>query len=200
MVTSLPPREEGGGASRSTDPAAGSSAATDVSLREFVMQSMRDLDRHLSNEIKRVEDALAAEVELRRARREDDMRAVDKAEESMTRRLDAMNELREQLNSQALTFVNVSEFKAEMDKLETLIERNRQDIDSTRGGLLPRETYETTVQQWSEWRAGVDRVLSLTAGERSGSRLTWGTMAGLLAAFATVIGLLVVAANWLAGS
>lgn len=41
--------EEGGGASRSTDPAAGSSAATDVSLREYFNEKINS-DRKLNNE------------------------------------------------------------------------------------------------------------------------------------------------------
>lgn len=41
--------EEGGGASRTTDPAAGSSAATDVSLREYFNEKIH-ADRKLNNE------------------------------------------------------------------------------------------------------------------------------------------------------
>jgi hypothetical protein len=41
--------DEGGGASRSTDPAAGSSAATDVSLREH-FEALRQCDRELARE------------------------------------------------------------------------------------------------------------------------------------------------------
>lgn len=41
--------EDGGGASRSTDPAAGSSAATDVSLREYLNEKIH-ADRKLNNE------------------------------------------------------------------------------------------------------------------------------------------------------
>lgn len=42
---------EGGGASRSTESAAGSSAATDVSLREFFNEKIASLDRHLTHEL-----------------------------------------------------------------------------------------------------------------------------------------------------
>ena len=42
-------REDGGGASRSTDPAAGSSAATDVSLREYLNEKI-EADRKLNRE------------------------------------------------------------------------------------------------------------------------------------------------------
>ncbi len=37
--------DDGGGASRSTDPAAGTSSATDVSLREYIVDKMEDRDR-----------------------------------------------------------------------------------------------------------------------------------------------------------
>lgn len=43
--------EIGGGASRSTDPAAGSSAATDVSLREYFGSLIHSLDRFVTAEI-----------------------------------------------------------------------------------------------------------------------------------------------------
>jgi hypothetical protein len=43
--------DTGGGASRSTDPAAGSSAATDVSLREHLESQLRSLDRFYQAEV-----------------------------------------------------------------------------------------------------------------------------------------------------
>jgi succinate dehydrogenase/fumarate reductase flavoprotein subunit len=188
--------EDGGGASRSTDPAAGSSAATDVSLREYLAQAIVQLDRHLSNEIKRIEQALAAEVELRRARRQDDLMAIEKAEESMNKRLDSMNELRAQLNQQATTFVSVGEFRAEMDKVEELITRNREDLESMRANHLRREVFDTTLQQWTEWRAGVDNALASARGQQEGSRLTLGNIVTLVTIGIAVIGVIVVLANY----
>lgn len=43
--------EEGGGASRTTDPAAGSSAATDVSLREYLMEAIDGRFRYLRSSV-----------------------------------------------------------------------------------------------------------------------------------------------------
>lgn len=76
--------EEGGGASLTTDPAAGSSAATDVSLREH-FSALRESDRELARE------RLARVFERADLMRGADKEAVDKA-------LDAARELAEKHN------------------------------------------------------------------------------------------------------
>lgn len=48
-------QEEGGGASRTTDPAAGTSAATDVSLREYLGQAINDSRRECRESIAHLE-------------------------------------------------------------------------------------------------------------------------------------------------
>jgi len=47
--------EEGGGASRTTDPAAGTSAATDVSLREYLTAAINDSRREFRDSIVHLE-------------------------------------------------------------------------------------------------------------------------------------------------
>jgi len=90
--------DHGGGASRSTDPAAGSSAATDVSLREYVMVSITHLDRHLSSELA----ALRRETE---AAQESAKEAVGIASEEAKERLASHNGLIDQMQALSGTFV-----------------------------------------------------------------------------------------------
>ena len=94
---------EGGGASRSTDPASGTSAATDVSLREYVAQSIAALDRHLTAEI----NSLRRETE---AANKNSDKAIEVA---------AHNGLIEQMQAQGGTFAtreNVDVLKDTMNQ------------------------------------------------------------------------------------
>jgi hypothetical protein len=86
----LSDHDKGGGASRTTDPASGTSAATDVSLREvegivtywlerYVTVQIKALDRHVTSEFRALRKLL-------KSQREDDGKAVKTA-------LDASKEL-----------------------------------------------------------------------------------------------------------
>jgi hypothetical protein len=101
--------DRGGGASRSTDPASGSSAATDVSLREHVTLLVNSLDRHLTSEI------AALRRETTQANRNSE-RAIEVAAEEAKERLAAHNGLIEQMRQQANAFASresLDDFKAE---------------------------------------------------------------------------------------
>ena len=87
-------KDEGGGASRSTDPAAGSSAATDVSLREYLGAQIANLDHHLTAEI----NSLRRETTLANANSE---KAISLAADEANERLKAHNGLIEQMRQQA---------------------------------------------------------------------------------------------------
>jgi hypothetical protein len=91
--------EQGGGASRSTDPAYGSSSGTDVSLREYINQSINSLDRHFTAEVQ----ALRRETESARLASD---RAIEVAAHEAAERLAAHNGLIEQMRQQANTFAS----------------------------------------------------------------------------------------------
>lgn len=75
-------------------------------------------------------------------------------------------------------------------------ERSQQDqIQLFRATLLPRETFETVVQQWSEWRAGVDQQLTARASESKGSARTIATIFAAVGFAGTLLGIIIVAAN-----
>lgn len=116
--------EEGGGASRSTDPAAGTSSATDVSLREFIEQRFRDLERRLDE------------------RRASDAQAVAIAKETADAALEAHNQLIRQMRGQATEaqrqLDKVTDTFATKDNLQTLellIDQRLKSIDGRLQGI-----------------------------------------------------------------
>jgi TolA-binding protein len=121
--------DAGGGASRSTDPAAGSSAATDVSLREFLTDKINSLDRYTRAEIE------ALRRETHQANTNSD-KAIEVAAHEAADRLTAHNGLIEQMRNQANTFSkqeSYEEFKDANDKRISRLERVQSMMI---GGLL----------------------------------------------------------------
>ena len=120
---------EGGGASRSTGHASGSSAATDVSLREFVNEKINALDRHIIAEIA----ALRRESETANANAQ---RAIEVAAQEAKERLIAHNGLIEQMRRQAEHFApreSMEDHKEVSDKRFGRIERFQASL---MGGLF----------------------------------------------------------------
>ena len=108
--------DEGGGASRSTDPAAGTSSATDVSLREYLGTRIDSLDRHVTAEL----SALRRETHAANLAAE---RAIAVAAEEAKERLAAHNGLIEQMRQQAQQF-------ASRESLENFKSERHQALDS----------------------------------------------------------------------
>lgn len=81
---------------------------------ESLRATLTEREKRVDAELRRLEQLFAAklqeELNLRLARRQDDLRAIEKAEQAMNKRLDSMNELREQLNDQARRFVSSEKF------------------------------------------------------------------------------------------
>ena len=149
--------EEGGGASKTTDPAAGTSSATDVSLREYLGARINHLERHFDEVLKHHEETLT------------DFR-VDVA-----RRFDGVNEFRDALS-------DLSRLMATKDNLGRV-----------------EEKFETRAAAQDQRLTALERRIDLREGEVQGSRLTYGNMAALIAVAATILGIIVVAANYLSG-
>jgi hypothetical protein len=111
--------EPGGGASRSTEPATGTSAATDVSLREFIEQRFVGLEERLDE------------------RRESDQAAVKIAKETADAALEAHNQLIRQMRGQATEaqrqldkLTDTYATKENLKTLETLIDQRLVSIDA----------------------------------------------------------------------
>ena len=177
---------EGGGASRTTDYAAGTSAATDVSLLDHVTLMVRQLEAQMDRRMlaieQQVRDALAAAEKVTVAERatveervrgvemlakvtqESAAEAVRKAEAATEKRFESVNEFRAQLADQTSAF-------------------------------LPREVFDTTVQQWSEWRQGVDKDRATLAGRSGGIGSSIGWIVAGAGFVATVLGIIAILAS-----
>ena len=162
---------EGGGASRSTDPAAGTSTATDVSLREFVAAQLATIIALIESLEKRSEMRFESMDKQVKAAFESSQRAIDKADEATEKRFEGVNEFRAALSDQATRFVTNDQLTALGSKLDAAIVRNREDIDK----LTTR--------------------INLREGEEAGSRLTYANMAVLLGVTGGVIGTIIVLVN-----
>jgi len=116
--------DEGGGASRSTDPAAGTSAATDVSLREFIDQRFIGLEKRLDE------------------RRAADQSAVLIAKQTADAALEAHNQLIHQMRGQATEsqrqldkLTDTYATKENLKQLEILIDQRLESIDTRLGSI-----------------------------------------------------------------
>jgi chromosome segregation ATPase len=116
--------EEGGGASRSTEPAVGTSSATDVSLREFIDQRFIALEDKLDE------------------RRESDREAVRVAKATADAALEAHNQLIRQMREQATEaqrqldkLTDTYATKENLKTLEQLIDQRLLSIDSRLGTI-----------------------------------------------------------------
>jgi hypothetical protein len=169
--------EEGGGASRSTDPAAGTSSGTDVSLREYLMAEIRSARYECKEGIKHLEESVA---QAEKNSKEN----VEKALASIDRRFDGVNEFRGALNDLGKTMAKKTDVENLADKVvaadealevrfESLYQRNRDDIDDLRKRQNIRE------------------------GQDQGSRLTKGALYAAVGIAVAIIGLLVVLANYI---
>ena len=158
--------ELGGGASRSTDPAAGTSTATDVSLREYLMAQINAAETRANIRFEAMKEQVDAAFAASQA-------AIDKADIATEKRFEGVNEFRAALSDQATRFVTQETLTALGDKLQAAIERNREDLDRLATRINTRE------------------------GAEAGSRLTYGSMAALVAVASAVVGTIVVLTNYL---
>lgn len=106
-------------------------------------------------------------------------RAIEKAEAATEKRFEAGNAFREEARAVR---------EAQQAALSKLVSE-----------LLPREVFDTTVEQWAGWRAGVDRDRARMVGQgeqRNESRLSHGALLGFGGFALAVLGTIVVLANF----
>jgi hypothetical protein len=117
--------EVGGGASRTTDPAAGTSSATDISLREY-FEALRHSDDKVDQWIYRYyeeRDRRYYEINIEREKalkikEEADQRALDLKAENQAYRDEKANELRSQIERERGNYASRSDLAALSDKFE----------------------------------------------------------------------------------
>lgn len=116
---------EGGGASRSTDPAAGTSAATDISLREY-FEALRHSDdkvdqwifRFYEERDRRINEVGVEREKALKIKETADLAALGLAREIQTYKDEKANELREQISSERGAYATKEDVKALDEKLE----------------------------------------------------------------------------------
>jgi hypothetical protein len=99
--------EHGGGASRSTDPAAGTSSATDVSLREYIHVQIDGLETHMNSQMQSLK-------ELVQSWRHDDQKAIQTAHQASQALAEKHNDLIRQQERKDATYAT----KAEISRIE----------------------------------------------------------------------------------
>jgi len=140
--------DQGGGASRSTEPASGTSAATDVSLREHLAQRLHESERRIDERDRYLREAdmrLAEERDRRYAevaterekalkiKETADLAALGLAREIQTYKDEKANELREQISSERGLYTTRSELNSILDKIEAQIKPLQDFVTSSQG-------------------------------------------------------------------
>lgn len=164
-------RKGGGGASRSTEPARGSSSGTDVPLRDYLVGKIVDLEERVAQQFelndKALQAALIAQEKAVAAALTAAKEAVDKAETAAGKRFEATNEFRAQLADQAATFVRG-------DVYTTHVAAKSQELSLIR----------------TDVRALTDRV-NTSAARGSAFHDGWGYLVGAIGVAAAVVAVLV---------
>jgi hypothetical protein len=118
--------EQGGGASRSTDPAAGTSSATDVSLREYLGQMIHESRRECRDGIANLERHFDETTKHQEQKFDDAMSGIDK-------RFDGVNEFRNALSDLSSLMATKSDVARVEEKFST-----RSEATAQRLGLVER--------------------------------------------------------------
>jgi len=130
--------DPGGGASQTTEPAAGTSTATDVSIREY-FEALRGADERFQAERDRRYSEVALEREKAlKVKDEAEKAALALAREIQIYKDEKANELREQINSERGIYISREEYvaahKALEEKLETVVKPLAAYVAAQQGG------------------------------------------------------------------
>ena len=124
---------EGGGASTTTEPAAGTSAATDVSLRDYYL-ALRRADERFHDERDRRYSEVANEREKAvRIRELADETARILARDIQDYKDEKANELRSQIERERGLYVTQSDLRGAVDKIEATLKPTAEYIVSQQG-------------------------------------------------------------------
>lgn len=142
-----------------------------LNLEQMIREGDTNLRMHITEQVQSIKAALAAQERLGEEKdkrleavHEAAQEAIAKAEQSMERRLDSMNEFRDQLSDQAARFIPREVYDAGIEQArrerEGLVERLNRNENKT----LPREVFEASLAEWQTWRSGVDDFLAAHRG------------------------------------
>jgi hypothetical protein len=124
---------EGGGASRTTEPAAGSSSGTDVDLLEYVSVVVQALDRRsaelraadfrwLEERDRRYSEVTAEREKALKIKEEADTKALELQRSTQSYKDEKANELREQISSERGLYATKADVIAAVEKMEATLD------------------------------------------------------------------------------
>jgi vacuolar-type H+-ATPase subunit H len=125
--------EIGGGASRSTDPAAGTSAATDVSLREYFAKEADWMWRFMQERDRRYAEVNIEREKALKIKETADLAALQLAREIQTYKDEKANELREQISRERGLYVSQGELKAAIGEITATLKPVVEYVASQQG-------------------------------------------------------------------
>lgn len=152
--------QSGGGTSRSTQPAQGTSAATDVSLREHLAQQLHDAQRRIDERDRYLREADAkfaeerdrrySEISIEREKalkikEEADKSALGLAREIQTYKDEKANELRAQIESERGSYATQSDLKGAIEKIEATMKPLIDYVYSQQGQKLGVDNFTKTL-------------------------------------------------------
>jgi len=172
--------EGGGGASKSTEPASGTSAATDVSLREHLAQRLHDAERRIDDR-----DRYVREGDLRFAE-ERDRRYFEVAQER-----EKALKIKETADLAALQLAR--EIQVYKDEKANEL---REQINSERGLYLTREEYLTAHSALSDKLESSLKPLQEFVTARQGAKESTAGLYAMIGAVGILLGIIVLVANY----
>jgi hypothetical protein len=167
---------DGGGASSTTEPAAGSSTGTDVSLRDYFFalrqsdERLRQADLRFAEERDRRYQEVALEREKALKIKETaDLAALGLAREIQTYKDEKANDLREQISNERGDYLTRTEYTVQHKALEDTVKALDASIQAQLRPII-------------EYIAGQQ-------GSQQGSRSAWSSLNGTLTIILTMVGL-----------
>lgn len=115
--------DSGGGASETTEPAYGSSAATDVSLRTYLIALINGAEQRSDERFRHMKEMVESAFESAQT-------AITKADIATEKRFEGVNEFRAALSDQASQFVTRDAMASLADKIDSQIGQHRKDLDA----------------------------------------------------------------------
>jgi hypothetical protein len=125
--------EPGGGASRTTEPAVGSSSGTDVSLREYVALSTDWQWRFMQERDRRYAEVNVEREKALKIKETADLAALQLAREIQTYKDEKANELREQISRERGLYVSQSELKSALAEISATLKPVLEFVSSQQG-------------------------------------------------------------------
>lgn len=155
-----------------------------IELARAIEEGDARLREHIENQVAAIEAALIAA-----------QRATDKFEVSVHDRFAQVNEFRAALDDLGKQMATRRETEAQMHNLAENIDKARNErqhqIEELRSTLQELRSRLDTGTDLRNLQARIDQ----TQGRTEGAKMTWGAMAGLLAAAATGLGIVIILAN-----